>query len=216
MIQKALVWNIRLVRSQHAFNRVQMLNKHHKFFLIALMEPFQHTRHIQKYKRRLGTMFFNYNQNGKICVFVQKNIQVQILSNSEQKITLQITFQASGDSFICTLVYAKCSALERLNLWDDIYSLSHNMRLPWLVGWDFNVILNDEENIGGLPVYPQEYEDFAFCVNSCELFDINFKGSPFIWWNGRADSECIFKRLYRLMINQFFLVILEMQNWSIL
>ncbi|KAH0650456.1 hypothetical protein KY284_030368 [Solanum tuberosum] len=31
-------------------------------------------------------------------------------------------------------------------------------------GGDFNVILNDEEKIGGLPVYPQEYENFAFCV----------------------------------------------------
>ncbi|KAH0700880.1 hypothetical protein KY284_015095 [Solanum tuberosum] len=28
------------------------------------MEPFQHTRHIQKYKRRLGMQYANYNQNG--------------------------------------------------------------------------------------------------------------------------------------------------------
>ena len=48
------------------------------------------------------------------------------------------------------------------------------MRLPWLVDGDFNVILNDEEKIGGLPVYPQEHEDFAFCVNSCALFDVIF------------------------------------------
>ncbi|KAH0695912.1 hypothetical protein KY289_013394 [Solanum tuberosum] len=99
------------------------------------MEPFQHTRHIQKYKRRLGMQYANYNQNDG----------------------------------------------------------------------DFNVISIDEEKIGGLHFYPQEYEDFAFCVNSCELFDINFKGSPFTWWNGRDDVECIFKRLDRLMINQFFL-----------
>ncbi|KAK4714206.1 hypothetical protein R3W88_020113 [Solanum pinnatisectum] len=117
--------------------------------------------------------YANYNRNGKIWVFVQKNIQ--------------------------------CSALERLSLWDDIYLLSHNMRLPWLVGSDFNVILNDEEKIGGLPVYPREYEDFALCVNSCELFYINFKGSPFTWWNGRADAEFIFKRLDRLMTNHVFL-----------
>ncbi|KAK4726927.1 hypothetical protein R3W88_031844 [Solanum pinnatisectum] len=55
--------------------------------------------------------------------------------------------------------------------------------------------------IRGLPVYPQEYEDFAFCVNSCDLLDINFKGSPYTWWNGRIDQECIFKRLDRFFVN---------------
>lgn len=48
---------------------------------------------------------------------------------------------------------------------------------------------------------PNEVEDIAFCVNSCDLLDINFKGSPFTWWNGKADSECIFKRLDRILIN---------------
>lgn len=56
---------------------------------------------------------------------------------------------------------------------------------------DLNVILNDEEKLRGLLVYTKEYEDFAFCVNSCELFDVNFKGIHFTWWNMRADSECI-------------------------
>lgn len=86
-----------------------------------------------------------------------------------------------------------------------------------LVGWcDFNVILSDKEKIGGLPIYPQEYEDFTFCVNSCKLFDINFQGIPFTWWNGRANKDCIFKRLDRILINQAFLGLVVMLNWRIL
>ncbi|XP_060182430.1 uncharacterized protein LOC132612110 [Lycium barbarum] len=81
------------------------------------------------------------------------------------------------------------------------------MTSPWLVGGDFNVILNEEEKIGGLPVLPQEYEDFAFCMNSCELHEMSFKGSPFTWWNGRAANDCIFKRLDRIVHNDTF------QNW---
>ncbi|XP_060200462.1 uncharacterized protein LOC132628715 [Lycium barbarum] len=49
------------------------------------------------------------------------------------------------------MVYAKCSEVERLQLWDSLYFLASNMTCPWLIGGDFNVILNEEEKIGGLP-----------------------------------------------------------------
>lgn len=52
-IMKFLNWNIRLVKSQQALHRVQMLHNFYKFCLIGLLEYFQHTRHINKYCRRL-------------------------------------------------------------------------------------------------------------------------------------------------------------------
>ncbi|XP_070004780.1 uncharacterized protein [Nicotiana sylvestris] len=106
-----------------------------------------------------------------------------------------------------TFVYAKCSALERLELWDHLYYLASDMKLPWLVEGGFNVILHEDEKIGGLPVHPPEYEDFAFCVNSYGLFEQGYKGSPFIWWNGRSNAACIFKRLDRIFVN------LQFHNW---
>ncbi|XP_059295494.1 uncharacterized protein LOC132048826 [Lycium ferocissimum] len=81
------------------------------------------------------------------------------------------------------------------------------MNFPWLIGGDFKVIMNDEEKIGGFPVYPNEYEDFAFCMNSCELNEVGFRGSPFTWWNGRAGQDCIFKRLDRIIVYQ------QLQDW---
>lgn len=102
---------------------------------------------------------------------------------------------------IYTFVYAKCDERERLQLWDNIYYLDRNMRVLWMVGGDFNVILSNEEKWMGLPVTPDECEDFAFCVNSSELFDVGFKGSPYTWWNGRAAEDCIFKRLDRILVN---------------
>ncbi|XP_075091901.1 uncharacterized protein LOC142172043 [Nicotiana tabacum] len=91
--------------------------------------------------------------------------------------------------------------MERLELWDHLYLLASDMELPWLVGGDFNVVLHEDKKIGGLPVHPPEYENFAFCVNSCGLFEQGYKGSPFTWWNGRSNAECIFKRLDRSFVN---------------
>ncbi|KAG5585311.1 hypothetical protein H5410_045745 [Solanum commersonii] len=102
-----------------------------------------------------------------------------------------------GKQLMITMVYAKCFVMERLNLKDDIYALGHSISMPWLVG-----------KIGGLPVYPLDFEDFVFCIKSCELSDINFAGSPFTWWNGKADEECIFERLDRVVTNQVVLDLL--------
>ncbi|XP_070032463.1 uncharacterized protein [Nicotiana tomentosiformis] len=80
--------------------------------------------------------------------------------------------------------------------------------MPWLVGGDFNVVMHEDEKIGGLPVHPPEYEDFAFCVNSSGLFDLGYKGNPFTWWNGRPNAECMFKRLDRIFVNLPFQTVL--------
>ncbi|WMV30609.1 hypothetical protein MTR67_023994 [Solanum verrucosum] len=68
-------------------------------------------------------------------------------------------------------------------------------------GGDFNVVLNGEEKIGGRPVTGNEVEDFHNCIESNDLYQVQFKGSPFTWWNGRADFDCIFERLDRIFVN---------------
>ncbi|XP_075095204.1 uncharacterized protein LOC142173503 [Nicotiana tabacum] len=112
-------------------------------------------------------------------------------------------------------VYAKCSSLERLELWDNLYYLASNMELPWLVGGDFNVVLHKDEKIEGLSVHPPEYDDFSFCTNSCGLLDQGYKGSPFTWWNGRPNVAIIFKILDRIFVNlpfQNMLPIIEVEH----
>ncbi|XP_075085216.1 uncharacterized protein LOC142168440 [Nicotiana tabacum] len=93
--------------------------------------------------------------------------------------------------------------------------MASDIELPWLVGGDFNVVLHKDEKIGRLPVHPPKYEDFAFCVNSCGLFDQVYKGSPFTWWNGRLNAECIFKSLDRIFVNlpfQNMMPIIEVEH----
>ncbi|XP_059289476.1 uncharacterized protein LOC132042996 [Lycium ferocissimum] len=129
---KAFIWNIKSVNIQKDFHRVQMLHRHHKFILIALMEPFQDSRHISRYKRRLGMSLANHNCNGKIWCFINEGIDVEVLMDTEQQVTIKLFLQNSGKVLITTLVYAKCDANERLELWDSIYNLSNNMYFPWL------------------------------------------------------------------------------------
>ncbi|XP_075101885.1 uncharacterized protein LOC142177309 [Nicotiana tabacum] len=165
------------------------------------MEPFQKKGLIERYKRRLNMETAYTNINGQIWLFFDAVVEWELVEDTEQQVTVRVFHHDLGQHMMMTFVYAKCSAMERLDLWDHLYYLASDMELPWLVGGDFNVLLHEDEKIGGLPVHPPEYEDFAFCVNSCGLFEQGYKGSPFTWWNGRSNAECIFKRLDRIFVN---------------
>nr|XP_016491561.1 PREDICTED: uncharacterized protein LOC107811191 [Nicotiana tabacum] len=179
------------------------------------MEPFQKKGLIDRYRRRLNMKIAYANINGQIWLFFDVVVEWELVENTEQQVTVRVFHHDLGQHMMMTFVYAKCSAIERLELWDHLYYLASDMELPWLVGGDFNVVLHEDEKLGGLPVHPPEYEDFVFCVNSCSLFEQGYKGSPFIWWNGRSNAECIFKRLDRIFVNlpfQNMLPTIEVKN----
>ncbi|XP_019228674.1 PREDICTED: uncharacterized protein LOC109209791 [Nicotiana attenuata] len=181
--------------------RVRNMNKEHNFCVVALMEPFQKKGFINRYRRRLNMETAYANINGQIWLFFDSVVEWELVEDTKQQVTVEVFHHELGQHMMITFVYAKSSAMERLQLWDHLYYLASDMELPWLVGGDFNVVLHKDEKIGGLPVHPPEYENFAFCVNSCGLFEQGYKGSPFTWWNGRPNAQCIFKRLDRIFVN---------------
>lgn len=54
----------------------------------------------------------------------------------------------------------------------------------WLVGGDFNTIVDEAEKLGGSPVTHQETADFIECISTCALNELKFVGSSYTWWNG--------------------------------
>ncbi|XP_075091576.1 uncharacterized protein LOC142171774 [Nicotiana tabacum] len=135
----------------------------------------------------------------KIWLFVDANVEGELIMDTAKHVTVNVFHHDIGQHVMMTSVYAKCTTLEWLDLWDNLYYLASDTEMPWMVGGDFKVILHEDEKIGCLLVYPPEYEDFAFCISSSGLFDLRYKESPFTWWNRRPNVECIFKRLDRTL-----------------
>ncbi|XP_060190547.1 uncharacterized protein LOC132619760 [Lycium barbarum] len=117
------------------------------------MEPFQQASQIQKYRRRLGMPYTNYNRSSKMWFFVEDKVDVEVLLDTDQQITVKLFFQEFNKSMVVSMIYAKCDETERIQLW------------------------------------------------------VNLHGSPLTWWNGRAESYYIFKRLDRMLYNDQF------HNW---
>lgn len=67
---------------------------------------------------------------------------------------LTITFSYNQQLFMISAVYARCKALEWLELWEEQSNLDDNILCPWLIGGDFNVILHEEEKQGDSPSPP--------------------------------------------------------------
>lgn len=44
-----------------------------------------------------------------------------------------------------------------------------------------------------------DVKDFQNYVELCDLSQVQYKGSPFTWWNGRVENDCIFERLDRIL-----------------
>jgi len=202
MIEKALFWNIRSVRSHKALDRLIDLNKRHRYKYIALMEPFQGPHELEQYKRRLGFQNAFCNCSAKIWIFWDEDWTWEVVRDNVQH--LSVRFEAGSVKFMVTAVYARCDALERLELWEELEGLAKQNQYPWLVGGDFNVILNEEEKQGGREFSIYEAMDFQQCMNICALSEVRALGSKFTWWNGRVEGNCIFKRLDRVLCNQEF------------
>lgn len=77
-----------------------------------------------------------HNCNGKIWVFTNQGFDLTMMSNTDQQITFMLHDQAKDSNFYVTIVYAKCDVTQRLELWDEIYSMANGMNFPWIIGGD--------------------------------------------------------------------------------
>lgn len=54
---------------------------------------------------------------------------------------------------VLSFVYAKCSIVDRRELWQQLHVLSQTISMPWMIGGDFNTILYANEREATLRRY---------------------------------------------------------------
>lgn len=138
------MWNIRSVNTQRAFTRLITMQKRHQFSFIGVLELFQDNTTIEEYKNRLGMKYAAANHAEKIWVFMEDVVECTVLKDEEQQLIVELVNQQNHIQMVVTLVYTKWSQHERLVLWESLEELAQTIQSPWLVGGDFNIIVNDE------------------------------------------------------------------------
>ncbi|XP_021731003.1 uncharacterized protein LOC110697911 [Chenopodium quinoa] len=153
---------------------------HHKIGLFGLLET--------KIKAaKFGTVFAKFgndwsvtsnhsqHKGGRICVIWRPSVfYVVVEVVDSQFIHLSILHKSSGKQFHYTVIYGFNEASRRDDLWDKLVVLGRGIKGAWIVGGDFNNVLNLDDRIGS-SVTLSEVEKFRVVGN--DFWINNFQNS---------------------------------------
>ena len=112
------------------------------------------------------------------------DIDVSVISSSEQAIHCRISHISSFWSCVVTVVYGVCNYEGRRELWADLIAKGYDFGdSPWLVMGDFNAIRSPLEHIGGSSSWPSWKDELGSCLGEAGLDDLRSSGCQFTWFN---------------------------------
>ncbi|KAG5632630.1 hypothetical protein H5410_004347 [Solanum commersonii] len=185
MIEKIIFWNIRSVNTKKSFERLMDLNKRNYYAFIALMEPFQDLSEIDQYRRKLGFDNAGVNCFGKNWYFWRAKWEGNIILDTVQQVTIKFR------------INNRCNTIERLELWDELEGIVDRELCPWVIEGDFNVILNEVEKLGGLPL-PRMRPLILHHSSVHNLGQSEFFGGVSIFRGRELDNRVCWESFYRI------------------
>ncbi|KAF5450314.1 hypothetical protein F2P56_030677 [Juglans regia] len=145
--------------------------------------------------------YSNEGAGGKISILWRAPYDFEVVSVSTQMVTGWFVFD--GTRTLVSFVYAKCTQLDRRELWEQLVGCRATED-PWIVMGDFNIIREDRERVGGCPRAAQAMDDFNLCIDQCGLVELNYHGNPLSWCNGQEGVSRKWARLDRVLMNMAF------------
>ncbi|XP_069143473.1 uncharacterized protein [Solanum lycopersicum] len=108
-------------------------------------------------------------------------------------------------------------AEQKKSLWTDLNKMAQNVISPWLIIGDFNAVLSPQDRQAGATVNESEIRDFADCVKTMGIHELQWKGSYYTWSNKQIGNARVLSRINRAFGNDEWMdkwghVILEYGN----
>ncbi|KAL0298155.1 UNVERIFIED_CONTAM: hypothetical protein Scaly_3072000 [Sesamum calycinum] len=133
-------------------------------------------------------------------------IDVDILNIGTQFVHCRVHMHEIHEHILITVVYGANEVSARRELWQGLTELAVAADLPWLVGGDFNAVLDMSEVSGASGDIRVAMHDFNDCIIQTGLISLPMQGERFSWHNCSTDGRSLWKRLDRML--------LMMHGWS--
>ncbi|XP_052627262.1 uncharacterized protein LOC128133760 [Lactuca sativa] len=203
------IWNIRGVNLAPKQKEIKNLIKENNLSLLAVLESQVCASKLdEKCDKIFGSWKWvanNRNKGNTTRIIVGWNsnwFDVNLIDLNDQVIHCKISFPSNNKYVFCSFVYAANNYIDRRVLWS---SLKHFKDFvcddPWIIGGDFNVMLNLNESTVGSFRFSRGMEDFHDCINCLEIQDINCNGLNYTWNQKPRGKNGILKKLDRVMGN---------------
>ncbi|KAL0349406.1 UNVERIFIED_CONTAM: hypothetical protein Sangu_1168400 [Sesamum angustifolium] len=112
----------------------------------------------------------------------------------------------AGLDYLITVVYGANDVSARRELWQGLIELAEAVgNVPWLVGGDFNAVLDMSEVSGASGDIRVAMNEFNDCILQTDLISLLMQGERFTWHNCSLDGRSLWKRLDRLLVNDVWM-----------
>ncbi|PPR88593.1 hypothetical protein GOBAR_AA32106 [Gossypium barbadense] len=101
--------------------------------------------------------------------------------------------------------YGQTASRSRQQAWDILRRVHHKVNEGWIVGGDFNAILNLSEKEGGRSKPKVLMEEFCNILEELKLTDIKPCNGWFTWTNNREGDRFVKERLDRFVASDVIL-----------
>ncbi|KAL0427665.1 UNVERIFIED_CONTAM: hypothetical protein Slati_2941300 [Sesamum latifolium] len=137
-------------------------------------------------------------------------VGVEILLVELQFIHCRVTSKKEHTKCLIIVLYGDNDVIPGRDLWNSISQLSNDITdEPWLLIGDFNAVIDESEISEYAADTSASMGDFLNCITTAELIHLPFMGANLTWHNSRNGDRSLWKRLYRMLVNETWLV-----HWS--
>ncbi|KAL0291136.1 UNVERIFIED_CONTAM: hypothetical protein Sradi_7033300 [Sesamum radiatum] len=115
---------------------------------------------------------------------------LDVLETGDQFIYCSVHIRSMHTHVLLAVVYGVNDVVGRRVLWGDMARLSHMVRTePWLVGGDFNTVVDVSEVCGQSGDIRGAAEEFQDCIRDTGLISLPVQGEWFTWHNCSRDAR---------------------------
>ncbi|KAL0298221.1 UNVERIFIED_CONTAM: hypothetical protein Sangu_3153500 [Sesamum angustifolium] len=133
-------------------------------------------------------------------------LDVDVLNLDAQFIHCRIIMRSAHLSVLATVVYGANDSVSRRGLWQNLVMLAQLISdEPWIVGGDFNTVLDMSEVCGASADIHLAMNDFRDCILDTGLIHLPWQGERFSWQNCSEGDRSLWKQLDRFLVNDAWL-----------
>ncbi|KAL0444908.1 UNVERIFIED_CONTAM: hypothetical protein Slati_2213500 [Sesamum latifolium] len=207
----ATIWNVRGLNCRDHQVSVANLVSEHRLHFIGLLETRVSVGNVARGQRGLlprRNWFVDYVGPGNRIWLAWDDdlIDLNVLETGAQFVHCSAHIHCMHVHVLITVVYGVNEVVGRRVLWDDLDHISHTVRdVPWLVGGDFNTVVDVSEVCGQSGYIHGAAEEFQSCLWNTGLITLPMQGEWFTWHNCSRDARSLWKRLDRILVNDWWL-----------